>query len=71
MLVQKLVQNDYTCVLWYQENYGKADEACVAKVKELYKVLDLQVPLCLSVLWFCILLGTKIVNVFDSSEEKS
>ncbi|KAK9269112.1 hypothetical protein L1049_000881 [Liquidambar formosana] len=24
------------------ENYGKTDEACVAKVKELYKVLDLQ-----------------------------
>nr|ACY80695.1 farnesyl pyrophosphate synthase [Cyclocarya paliurus] len=24
------------------ENYGKADEACVAKVKELYKVLDLE-----------------------------
>ncbi|GAV59651.1 polyprenyl_synt domain-containing protein [Cephalotus follicularis] len=24
------------------ENYGKADQACVAKVKELYKVLDLE-----------------------------
>lgn len=26
-----------------QENYGKADEACVNKVKELYNVLDLEV----------------------------
>ena len=24
------------------ENYGKADQACVAKVKELYKTLDIQ-----------------------------
>lgn len=31
----------------HQEVYGKADEACVAKVKELYKVLDLQVSLSL------------------------
>lgn len=29
--------------LFCQENYGKADEACVEKVKELYKVLDLEV----------------------------
>lgn len=29
----------------YQENYGKADQARVEKVKELYKVLDLQVSL--------------------------
>ncbi|XP_025013789.1 farnesyl pyrophosphate synthase isoform X2 [Ricinus communis] len=27
------------------ENYGKADPACVAKVKEIYEVLDLQVSL--------------------------
>lgn len=29
----------------YQENYGKADQARVEKVKELYKALDLQVSL--------------------------
>ena len=26
-----------------QENYGKSDPACVAKVKELYKELNLEV----------------------------
>lgn len=26
-----------------QENYGKADKDCVAKVKELYKALNLEV----------------------------
>lgn len=28
-----------------QENYGKADKDCVAKVKELYKALNLEVIL--------------------------
>ncbi|KAL2894489.1 Farnesyl pyrophosphate synthase 2 [Bienertia sinuspersici] len=29
------------------ENYGKDDLACVAKVKELYNVIDIQVSFCL------------------------
>ncbi|KAF9625522.1 hypothetical protein IFM89_023833 [Coptis chinensis] len=33
---------DFKCSWVFQENYGKADPTCVAKVKELYKDLNLQ-----------------------------
>lgn len=38
---------------FFQENYGKADSACVEKVKRLYKDLDLEVGI-LSLLIFAL-----------------
>lgn len=47
LLTYPVCYNNVSRLIFYlnfsQENYGKADQACVAKVKELYKTLDLEV----------------------------